>query len=255
MSAVASVSFAATVPKAGLADDQAEDQFQVSEDLRTFAVSDGATHSLYARLWARCLVERYCEEPGTAITPDWLKPAAFRFFKAMDINALPWHAIAKLNEGTFATLAGLLLSPNGCELDGLVIGDSCIVLWSPGTEPIFFPPYTTEDLQLDPYLLSTLADLNEASLLGSHRIGPLALPPGLTIAALMTDAVARWFLEQTATAGMQAPLDRLLACQSHEDFSDLVDCARINEGMKNDDCTLVVVEFSREPCDAAANAD
>lgn len=253
MSVVASVSFAATIPKDGLTDEQSEDQYQITPDVRAFAVSDGATHSLHARLWARCLVDRFCDVPQPTIDQDWLKPAGFRFFQSIDLNALAWHAIAKLNEGTFATLAGVVLSSEDPAVDGVVIGDSCMVIWSPGTEPMFFPPYGSDDLQLDPYLISTLADLNQSSLAGARRLGPRELPLGLTLIVMMTDAVARWFLEQAAATGMQEPLERLLHCESKGDFERLVEGARQNEGMKNDDCTLVVVEFFRQPDDGPSD--
>jgi hypothetical protein len=253
MSVVASVSFAATIPKDGLTDEQSEDQYQVAPDLRAFAVSDGATHSLHARLWARCLVDRFCEAPQPSVSQEWLKPAGFRFFQSIDVNALPWHALAKLNEGTFATLAGITLSGDSAAIDGFVVGDSCLVIWSPGSDPSFFPPYGSQDLQLDPYLISTLADLNEASLPGARRLGPVHLPLGLTLVAIMTDAVARWFLEQAVPAGMQEPLERLLRCESRDDFEGLIAAARANEGMKNDDCTLLVVEIFREPDSASSD--
>lgn len=253
MSVVARVSFDATIPKDGLTVEQNEDQYQVAPDVRAVAVSDGATHSLHARLWARCLVDRFCEAPRAEIDQEWLKPAGLRFFQSIDLNSLAWHAMAKLNEGTFATLAGVVLSSEAPSVDGVVIGDSCIVMWSPGFEPTFFPPYGSEDLQLDPYLLSTLADLNGVSLAGARRLGPRELPLGLTLVVMMTDAVARWLLERAAVAGMQEPLERLLNCESRDDFERLVEGARLNEGMKNDDCTLIVVEFFREPDDGPSN--
>lgn len=237
--------FAESVPKDGLTSEQCEDQFAISATARVFAVSDGATHSLYARLWAQCLVEHFHVSPTSKITNDWLRPAMATFFGSIDHSRLPWHALAKLAEGAFATLAGIVVDEEQPVLDGVIVGDSCVLVFSPGIEPKFFPPLQAEDFRLDPNLLSSIEARNTQSVSSACRIGPLELPYGQTFVVVMTDAMAYWYLSTASALGTEEALDRFFCLERKQDFEQIVRNARLHEGMKNDDCTLVIVELYR----------
>jgi hypothetical protein len=245
MTIVSKVCFAESVPKDGLSVEQCEDQFNVASNRLAFAVSDGATHSLFARYWAKCLVDHFCDSPSVEISQEWLRPAAVRFFASLDTRSLPWHALEKLTQGAFATLAAIVLSAESPIIDGVVVGDSCILLVTPGSEPVFFPSIHHNDFRLDPNLLSTLETNNGVSINSAQRLGPRELPTGQTFVILMTDAVAHWYLSQASRLGIEEPFDRLFCCPNREAFELLVREARANDGMKNDDCTLIIIELYR----------
>jgi hypothetical protein len=234
--------FTGMTPKDGLLPEQCEDYALASPNGTVACVSDGATHSIFSRLWARCLVERFHEHPSLDIHQEWLTPASVRFFRSLDLSSMPWHAQAQLGAGTFATLCGLILDPEQATAEAVVVGDSCMVKIDPSGAIEFFPAYDSGDLQLDPFLLSTLSALNETSLDRRKSWGPIQLEPGRTVFLLFTDAVARWLLDaRDSVAGYKYLIELLLGCRNANEFEELIGMARA-DGMKNDDCSLVIVE-------------
>lgn len=238
MSVTCRVRLEARVPKRGCTLDECEDQIAVSADRLTVAVSDGASHSLFAGRWARCVAERFCEAADEPVSRAWLGPASRAFYGSIDAAALPWHAALKLGDGAFATLCGLRIDPEAGVWEAVAVGDSALAVIEPGRDAYLFPPNDGGELDLDPWLLGSLAAPDEA--LESHtlRTGPVLLHPGRTRFVLVTDALVRWLVEE----GVPCAIEPLLACETSEDFAGRVAALRADHTLQDDDCTLVIVE-------------
>src|SRR5262245_20438055 len=72
------------------------------------AVTDGATESSFAKLWATLLAETYTRGHGTgADFFEELAPARRLWKRRVSNRPLPWFASEKVREGAFAAFLGL----------------------------------------------------------------------------------------------------------------------------------------------------
>ena len=126
---------AASIPKQGNRSDENEDAWAARSDPSRVqaCVADGATETVYARLWARSLVQAFAEGgvAGAHLTDEAGAPhkrvsgthaskhlhetvssAREAWSEAVDAKAgtVPWYVEAKQRQGAFATVLGLLLT-------------------------------------------------------------------------------------------------------------------------------------------------
>lgn len=237
------------VPKHGVRELFCEDQAgsRASDDGWVMAVSDGATQSVLAREWAEVLVERFLAAPVEALDQEWVDPAQVQYAQRLQkrIPSMSWHQLARLQQsgGAYATLLGVTVA--GGEVRWLSAGDSLLVVVS-GESLALFPPTTAAALDADPWLISTMPERN-LSLWPHVQQGAFRLPPGESRLMLITDAVARWLLSQDTAAAAR----RLCGIGSPAAFAALIAAARDQEGMKDDDCTLLALEVEVEVAVAA----
>ena len=101
-----------TLEKRGNRPHENEDAAVVDASTGRFAVSDGATESWESRSWATALAHAYVRQPPqpkafgawhAAVRREWTPPSV--------PESAPWYASIKRDEGAFATLLGLELSP------------------------------------------------------------------------------------------------------------------------------------------------
>jgi hypothetical protein len=217
------------LPKRGHSDDEYEDAFAADPEAGRFAVADGATESSFAGPWARLLVERFVagDEAG------WLGSSRAAWAAEVDGRPLPWYAEAKRAEGAFATFLGLVLAREAGGWRALAVGDACLFLVRDDRLARAFPLGRPEDFGNQPRLLGSRADPHPPApdeTRGDWRPGDLFL--------LATDALAEWFLRRTRAGGRPwHDLDGL----SGEAFADWVERRREQEGLRNDDVTVVAI--------------
>lgn len=225
-----------TMPKAGASEEEYEDAASVwatSWPVRA-AVADGATESMFAKRWAETLVEglETIALTSTALTnalPDWR--AEWKAAVADQTETMPWYASAKADKGAFATLLGLEVHPDG-QWEALAIGDCALMHVHEGRLETAWPVGTPDAFSNRPSLLSTLPDRNVPTpemTTGSWHTGDAFL--------LATDAVAAWLLETDPVAAR---------AWDAQEFAEAVEAARANDSLRNDDCTLVVLELIGE---------
>lgn len=202
------------------------------------AVADGATESAFAGQWARTLVNELVAadamtEPSfvSAVTDgqrEWQSTV-----REGD-RETPWYVTAKVAEGAYATALGLSVHPDGA-WQAVSVGDCCLFHVREDTVQTAWPMDTPEAFTHRPVLLSSLEEnsvppLHTAS--GPWRAGDTF--------ALMTDAVAAWLLEGRERGEDLAEVLRL----DPEDFRERVETARETGDLRNDDATLLVLEFT-----------
>ncbi|WP_439621893.1 hypothetical protein [Gemmata sp.] len=122
-----------TLPKVGNRPEENEDATAASADGLRFAVADGATEGWESGPWAARLAAAFVDLPPTPATfPGWLNGARRDWgSRAAAAGPLPWYAVAKQQEGSFATVAGLEVRRSaaapGWGWRAAAVGDSCLL--------------------------------------------------------------------------------------------------------------------------------
>jgi Protein phosphatase 2C len=240
-----------SVPKRGNSEDECDDAVwperlsRFQDTCARFAVADGATESLFARRWAKILVQEVGEsrmllsdlsaEIGR-LRRDWREWIA-------DVK-LAWYAEEKARQGTYSALVGLTLwdSGSGVESDRLwqmaALGDSCCFHVRGDEIRVRFPLETSDGFDNRPFLLGSMAgdeqalSDNIARRHGSWMEGDVFY--------LMTDALACWFLRETEAGNK--PLEALCENASPAEpsrFSVWIETLRDCALIRNDDSTLL----------------
>ena len=213
-----------------------EDKWRTSKDGFVCGVSDGASVSFNSATWAEILVRRFVDDP--CVSTAWVQSAVAEYQGGYDRNSMAWMQQGAFDRGSFATLLGLVYSPDCRNARVIAIGNS-LFAFIDGDKLVRTIPYLAPtEIDQAPHLLSTNPlenrswddeDLNETWYdlnIGSHERPSLLL---------MTDAVGRWMLEKPAER-----VAALLNISNDEDFSRLIDQERAERHLRTDDVTLVV---------------
>ncbi|GBR29562.1 PP2C family serine/threonine-protein phosphatase [Kozakia baliensis] len=219
-----------TVGKEGAEPRLNEDAVKYSNVNGVYAVSDGASESFASRRWARILVTRYVQQP--AIDETWLAHAIDIYHSAFTRATMSWSAQAAFDRGSFATLLGLKLDPQGVSILG--IGDSLAVLDDGSEIQATFPYSEPDQFRANPLLLSTIYNSNSA-IINADFTTHWSLE-GTPKLFCMTDAIGAWLL-----GNRPERMARLRALQTRTEFVALVEDARANGVMRRDDTTLLVI--------------
>lgn len=229
---------AVTVPKDLEHKERNEDAWAVDGSVTKVALSDGASESFDSRTWANLLVCAYKEDPSFSET--WLGRVLDGYLAAVDYEGLSWSKQAAFDRGSYATLLGLELAPNGAEVEVLAIGDSVAFHARGGSLLVSFPYTTVEEFDARPLLLSTLSANNtfvgEPGFYGKNTSSTWQVQAGDVI-VLATDAVSQWALLERQPE-LNA-LSYLLNVASTEDFEAKVLSLRLAGRMRVDDSTMI----------------
>lgn len=255
------------VPKLGNSVEEYEDALAFNTGTRHLAIADGATESSFADRWAKDLVSQYVtapppvEAPKTPF-PNWLAPLQQRWRESIDWNNLPWFAEEKAKSGAFATFLGVsVYDPEERQKNSffgrttaffrkaeaapawrwkaMAVGDSCFFQIRDGKLVTSFPLTKAEQFNSRPNLLCSNAANNSGVWSevryeqGECRADDLFI--------LATDAIAKWFLEQTHIGGK--PWELLNNIRSSQEFSDFVARLRNEKAMRNDDTTVLLTSW------------
>jgi hypothetical protein len=225
---------ACRLPKWGSSEAECEDAYAGDAEAGRFAVADGASESAFALPWAEALAAGYVAHRGP--WSRWLPATRAAWATACERDAMPWYVEAKFMDGAFATLLGLALR-RPCA-DGrrrwraLAVGDSCLFQIRGDRLRRAFPITRVADFGNRPALLGSRPQAGRCKrcrVTGTWRPGDTFL--------LMTDAMAKWFLEEAA--GGRLPWDQLRWAQSAAAFAEFVNDRREAGRIRNDDTTLV----------------
>ena len=236
-----------SVPKAGADASEYEDAAAVRPDdwpVRV-AVADGATESIFARAWAETLVEGMTATAATpeALTtalPDW--QARWAAALADRTEEAPWYAKVKSREGAFATLLGLELNADG-RWRAVAVGDCGLFHLRDDTLQRAWPSAAPEEGTNRPALLPSRRDQMSRSP-DDYRAVTGYWQPGDAF-LLATDAVVAWLLR----AEEQREGPAAARTWDADAFREAVTAARADDRLRNDDCTLLVLEL-HAPTDA-----
>jgi len=232
-----------------------QDQFQVNLEKRCFAIADGSSQSFYPSLWAKLLVNHFCENPdiNQENWKKWLNPIQVKWLEEVtqqveiakkernpvwvtNINRLnQWHSAS-------STFIGLQFLDNQVKVS--MVGDSCLFI------------FKGDHSLLGAYLLKSSKVFNNrpkyfASYSKNNDFVPdcfdLNLEPELSekiYFILATDALSEFIfkcVEQNKNI-----CEYLLKIYSQGDFEKFVTETRQDQTlkMKNDDVTLMILELN-----------
>lgn len=216
------------------------------------AVADGASESLLAGPWARCLSETFVAEGGATkevfirgygeALQSWdASMAGYRDKRAAAGSPVQWYEEPGLERGAYSTLAFAEILDKGRHLYAAAIGDSCVFQIRNEALILAFP-------LSDPELFTS-----QPPLLPSRRAPDVVVSDNLVCfetewqsgdgVFLMTDALSAWFLRRCAAG--DRPWSRLRDLDEFEpsDFADWVSQLRSATELRDDDTTLVRVDL------------
>jgi len=229
-----------SVEKAGSTTAENEDRaaWSISARAARVAIADGATESSYSDVWAEALVRTWISDTSPGIGPGFVDAARAKWNERLpDIEALPWYAQAKLEEGSHATFAGFHLRTNARRMRwrAEIVGDCEIFIFK-----------TRGSLHLtrcEP--LKDAADFGyHPNLIGTSPSAPTAVPVVATGRLrspfeiwLATDAFAAACLE-AASHGREPWEEWAAAMDEPNSFGEVVAQWRSAGAMRNDDTTV-----------------
>jgi hypothetical protein len=161
---------------------------------------------------------------------------------------VPWYVEAKAEQGSFATFLGLELMPVSDvrgRWQAIAIGDCCLVEFTLGMFRGSFPLDQPEEFGSHPRALPTREVLDQ-DLCASARRRTGMYGPGDAF-ALMTDAVAHWFLAQVALNPERVSHLLQLLREDIIGLRDTLIDAREDGRLRNDDIGLLFIECLPAP--------
>lgn len=208
----------------------------------TVALSDGASSAVFARQWARLLVDEFASKPW-ADQHVWEQIAVLgRAWKEqVASDALPWYAQEKLSHGSHASLLVVRWDVPRQTWSARALGDTCLFVVRQNRLIHAFPLARSAHFNNTPVLVST-------EIATRHNVHPT---PFLAHQAsfeandrflLMTDALASWFLQEFEAR--RRPWENLPASQAA--LPAWLQAHRADGRLKNDDVTLVEVRVEDE---------
>ena len=215
------------LPKEGHSTEEYEDACDGNVALGRFAVADGASESVFARLWARLLVKHFVGQRCVEVD-DWHKrlPEVQRQWQEeLASRQLPWHAEQKFLDGSFATFLGLEIfsDDSGLLWQAVAVGDSCLFHTRGDRLLCAWPLEKSDQFNDSPRLIGSRTPRDEVNynralwkLPQSGAEQQLRLIPGDRL-WLMTDALAQWFLMEYESGRCPwQQIDAELAIQFYE---------------------------------------
>jgi hypothetical protein len=250
------------LPKAGSSAGEYEDAFDHDEQAKRLAIADGASDAFESRLWAQTLVQMFVRQPPMPNFNgilDWLTAPIKLWKEGINWEKLPWYSAEKARRGAFSTLLGLYVGrnelpstlsaqePDCCRWTAVAVGDTCLFQVREDQLLVSFPLQIAADFGTTPALISTRLDYTQRSLEalqvleGDCRSGDVLI--------IGTDSFSAWFLSRRELG--EHPWLRLSQLDYEEEFRGLIDHARAEGQMRNDDVTLLILDFKKNPAQSS----
>jgi hypothetical protein len=255
-----------TVPKSSRAPGEAnEDALMhvIRRRYAVFATADGASQTIFAATWAEFLVAALCAvdfERIRAAADEQIARDAFlrgpvqqaaEQFRRHLPSHLPWYVELGLERGVAATLLVVIVLRRERLLVALAIGDCCLAVWSESNGHVHRFPYEAVDsLPRRPWAVVFRLDRADADVptprflqrpFALDRDMPAGQSSGRLFLALMTDALAEWFLR--AYAAGERPHEELARLRRRT-FARWVSRQRAAGQLRDDDTTLLLARVS-----------
>jgi hypothetical protein len=248
--------YAASIPKSCNSADENEDAYSPqlssgtiqSGDFFQCAISDGATRSSFAGVFARSIVETCSGSRKNEPLNEVLRRSRLQWNTTVKSYDLPWHAQEKLREGAFATLVWLQFFPRGTGnilwnnyWRGIAIGDSCLFQYRKDTAVKKLPVKHSSEFNNHPMLISSRPNANlvgeDWEITGSWESGDDFF--------LATDALAKWAYHAIETNKNPATIfkDRLTRKARDNHFAEWITQMRQRGEIKDDDTTLIWIKL------------
>jgi|CXWL01.1.fsa_nt_gi serine/threonine protein phosphatase PrpC len=226
-----------SLPKLGNDQDENEDGWFVTTDVRRLAVADGASSAFASRQWSKILTESFASDPRIELSSTegrmaFVEACSQRWHAAVAGNGDWWSNEAR-GRGSFAALVAVELAED-LTFVASAVGDCCLMLCDESDRlRLSFPVDSAAAFDSTPSLLAT-----NAPDLGDWRRASGRLAPGQSL-VLVSDAMAEWLLKDSASR-----LPWLLGSDEAAWAQALV-AVRERNDMVNDDVTVVVARCRR----------
>lgn len=247
--------YAASIPKSSNRLDENEDAYSPdlyngeikSTDFFQCALSDGATRSSFAGVFARYIVDTCSSSQKTDSFKDIIRQSRTMWHSQIKAQDLPWHAQEKVKEGAYATLLWLQFFPKGTNhilwnnyWRAVAIGDSCMFQFRKEKHIKSLPVKHSNDFNNHPALISShykstlFVEDWESS--GSWEEGDDFF--------LVSDALAKWTMKLIEMEKTPSTIfkDRLTRRVKENHFQDWIYQLRYNGEIKDDDTTLIWIK-------------
>jgi serine/threonine protein phosphatase PrpC len=236
-------------PKEGESITDCQDDFEINQTKGCFAIADGASQSFYPAIWAKLLVQHFCENPEInksnwetwleSIQAKWLTEVRDRVETAKSQGKPTWvesHNGLIMQRAATSTFIGLRFSED--RIRGCYVGDSCV--------------FVIRNSNLELYTLKSSKDFSDrpeyfASYPKDNHFNPHFFDINFDQSddvdiILATDALSEYILKCSEQKKEIFPL--LLEISSQEQFECFVASARHQTiKMKNDDVTLLILRY------------
>lgn len=242
-----------TIPKDGMLPDENEDTFLISENKLIFAIADGATESSFSKQWANYLVEDFVSKHNTYLNNDAVLPCKKiqALIEEMILNKkLPWYAEEKAKMGANSAFLGIAFnhSPETMEIEwqACALGDCNLFIIRNNSLIHTFPIINSNEFSNHPCLINSQMKFQY------QKNYPFKTSKGKLIKGdiffLMTDAIAKWFLESIENMGPNSKDDTPLKIidfmiSNEENFAKTTMELRESKKLRNDDTTIVKISF------------
>lgn len=223
-----------------------QDRFRVNKGTKSIALADGMSQSIFQKIWAQILVDNYTTieqwEPKIGsvrkLGPQWheqvmaiipsLMPAAQRRSR----NSLAMGMSAG------STFVGIRFNENKWE--GWVLGDSCLIVVDKDNKIVKIE--TSQEGQFDSHPDYFDSNPNKEGK-GQPKLISGELQQGSKL-LLVSDPFSDILYDKQGSEEEKDLISELIAIENHETFETVVAKWR-EQGMHNDDSTLVVVESDK----------
>lgn len=252
-----------SAPKGGNAPEEFEDAYyppsdgQVEGEVLRFAVSDGATEGMLSGKWAEILVKAFCRTQSDSSDVREVLERSHTTWSRWKTHYLAdrqrrkrpvqWFEEPGMKRGAFATLLGMsLVSANGegARLwQAIAVGDSCLFQVREGKLINSFPLSSSKAFNNSPLLLASNPGLNQQ--LGASLVTARGDWEVHDTFLLMTDALAKWFLEEHEGSATPWVICKEFGTQGAAmKFDGWVHALRTESRLRNDDVTLLRIDVA-----------
>ena len=217
-------------------------------------VADGATESMLSGRWARLLVREFTTPPTlrmpVCIERAWQEwPASLERYKREREEAgrpIMWYEEPGLERGAHATLLVAEFDCDDGKLQGRwsaeAVGDSCLFHVRDDELVTSFPLHSSSQFNTSPDLVHTR--ILDPGLVARHGFTSEGDWHSGDSFFLCTDALASWFIaEVEAGTGPWSVWREFHSPDSLEEFEQWVTAERGTGRLKNDDVTLIYLQF------------
>lgn len=254
------------VSKLGNSAEEYEDAVSSSSEGRRFAIADGATQTSFADRWSQILSLEFIMNPPADEPPpyrwvNWLQPLQEAWSAGIPWDSLPWFATEKARAGACTTLLALEFSsvpstkrvakqtmwqrmirespPAAMNWRAEAVGDSCLFHVRHDQLLRSFPIDRPAEFTHSPVLITTNPDQNKMVFKRMKTLNGDCEPGDLFL--LMTDALAKWFLERHVAG--EKPWQLLRQLDDETLFKQFVIQERDEGRIENDDTTLMIIQW------------
>lgn len=226
-----------------------QDRFCINRGMRTVAVSDGMSQSIFSDYWADILSRFYAEnghctnDDRISLCDKWMERVHAFFDKEKSSGKNPWRLENNIAEsrGAGATICGIKFD-NDRDWSCQVLGDSCVFLVGLQNGSVYsWAHITSEKRPFDNY-----PDYYD-SFPNKEGRGTIVEEDGSidesNLIILVSDPFSEFLYNHSQES--KELIEQILCLKSHEDYCNLVKEWRA-KGLHNDDSTLCIIEYDGE---------